>query len=102
MYRLASTSRNLCSSLSHHLHHCCSSTRIRLLLQPPQMFFQISAAGYVTFGLFASSSMKLKKIPHLFAQNTTPRSTSSALYSMTEKTLDLPTIGILAMGRTAL
>jgi hypothetical protein len=55
------------------------------------------ASRYVTFRLFTSSSMKLKKIPHLLAENTTPGCTDSALYPMTEKTLDLPAIGILAM-----
>lgn len=37
--RSSSIAGNLCSSLSHHLHHSSSTTRIRLLLQPPQMFF---------------------------------------------------------------
>ena len=39
---------NLSSSLPHHLHHCSPSSGIRLLLQPPQMFFQISESILLT------------------------------------------------------
>lgn len=66
-------------------------------IEPTTSLSNKPASRYVTFRFFTSSSMKLKKIPHFLAKNTTPRCPNSALYPMTEKTLNFPAVGILAM-----
>lgn len=120
----STAARHLSSTLPHHLHNRRPPPAIRLLVQPSQMFLQISilnqftcqhkliknvwkykkvtffkkepAAGDIARGVFTSTGMKLKKMPHFLAKRTTARRTNFALSSVSEKSPYLCTVWIRA------